>query len=119
MLSEQTDDRHSPLANHEPIPQRSHQQRQRQQIHSLTHLHPDKILLSRRLSLLLCSPRPQCHRPPPTLTFPHNKDGTSSARPFCRRCFRRSAQRIFDARRGNQKRDRRVCCPNRGGKSSE
>lgn len=100
--------RHSPLANNQPIPQRRHQQRQRQQINLPLHLHPHPIILPRRLRILLRRPRPQLACPAPEAPFTRHKNDLDTARALCSRGLSWRSQRLPHARRRDQKRHRRL-----------
>lgn len=113
------DQRHTSMANHKPIPQRRHQQRQRQQIHPPLHLHPCKILPSRRQCLLHRRSRSQRRRPPPPQHLPHHENNTNPPRALCSGSISRGVERCLDARRGDQAGHRRLPYIERGSQTAE
>lgn len=100
--------RHPPLADRKPIPQRRDQQRQRQQINPTIHLADDKILSPRRLSLLLRSTRSQRLGAAAQTPQPDDTNHTDPPRPLRRRSQRRRAERLPHARRGDKAGHRRL-----------
>lgn len=111
LLHLQLDKRHTPLANHKPISQRRHQQRQCQQIYSPIHLRNHQIILARRLRILLCRPWPQYPRSATQTSFTGHKNDPHSSCPFCRCRFGRRIERFPHARRGDPTRHRRLSMP--------
>lgn len=104
------DNRHTPLANSQPVPQRRNQQRQRQQIHRPLNLCPSPELPDRCHSLLLRSPRPQLPRPTPEASFTKCTHDPRSSRPLRSRRIRRCPKCLPHARRRDSPRYRHLPC---------
>ena len=90
------------MADNKPVPQCSHQQRKRQQIHPALHPHPRPILLPSRERLLQRSPRSQRPRAPSPQHLARNAYDIDQTRPLRSRRQRRRFERILDEKRRNQ-----------------
>ena len=111
-----SDRRNAWLANNKPISQCRNQQRERQQDLSLEPVHPRKILPDGCHSLLRCCSRLELPRPATEATVTHRSNyiGASCSVRCCR--LGRRGERVLDARRRDQERNRRLSSTQRGRK---
>lgn len=106
-----TEHRNSPLANRQPIPERSDQQREREQIHPVN-LHQDgAIVLRGRRRLVLRGRRTQLDRAAPKAPLAVRPRHARPPRALRGRGLRRRAERVPDAGRGDAHGHRRVPRP--------
>lgn len=111
LTSHRADHRNPPLANRQPIAQRSHQQRKCQQINPSLDLANRPILPNGRLRLLLRSPGSEGPRAPPQEPLAKHQAHPRPSRPLRRRLQRQRPERLPHARRGNPPGYRRLPRP--------
>lgn len=105
LTDQSPDNGHAPLADNQSIPQRRHQQRQRQQVYSSLDAYNSKVIPFCRLRFLLRSYRPQRNRAPAEAPVTHCEDHPDSTGAICRCCISWRAQRVPDAWGGNTARN--------------
>ncbi len=89
------------LANHEPIAQRGHQQRQRQQVDAPLDLDHGPVVPAGRLGVMLGRAGLERARAAVAAGVTSCADGSLAIGALCGRCVGGGAQRVLDAGRGD------------------